>query len=238
MKLSHRQQQELNDQSWDWALRSGREELGNIEVNLRFLEQTGLLRPGMKIVELGCGTATLTDALYQKGDDIVGCDVSEVAIGRAREKYPHLNLSVQNAEQLPWENESFDVILSFDVLEHLFEPDKHLSEVYRVLKPNGYYLFQTPNKLVNAIYETVKTRSLGWRRYHPSLHFAGQLRRRLSKHGFETQFMKMNTVNAFTLQKLEKYPRLQKLIQRLDFRRLPLWIQTNFYVIAKKAQKR
>jgi hypothetical protein len=50
--------------------------------------------------------------------------------------------------------------------------------------------------------------------------------------------MKMNTVNAFTLQKLEKYPRLQKLVQRVNFQRLPLWMQTNFYVIAQKAQKR
>jgi ubiquinone/menaquinone biosynthesis C-methylase UbiE len=237
MRPSPRQLQELNDQSWNWALRSGREELGNVEVNLRFLEQTQLLHPGMKVVELGCGTATLTDVLHQKGVAIIGCDVSEVAIGRGREKYPHLNLSVQNAEQLPWEDESFDAVLSFDVLEHLFNPDQHLAEVYRVLKSGGYYLFQTPNKWVNVIYETMKTHSLTWRRYHPSLHSAGQLKRRLSRHGLKSQFVKMNTVNAFTLQKLESYPWLRRLIQRLNFRRLPLWMQTNFYVIARKAQK-
>jgi ubiquinone/menaquinone biosynthesis C-methylase UbiE len=234
MKLSRDQQQDFNDKSWDWALRTGREELGNLEINLRFLEQTGLLHDGMKAIELGCGTASLADTLYQKGVDIAACDVSEVAIGRAKEKYPHLDLSVQSAEQLPWPDEHFDAVLSFDVLEHLFEPDRHLSEVRRILKPNGYYLFQTPNKWVNAIYETMKTRSLAWRQYHPSLQYAGQLKRRLTKHGFEVQFVKMNTVNAFTLRKLGKYPRLQKWIQRLNFQRLPLWMQTNFYVIAKK----
>jgi ubiquinone/menaquinone biosynthesis C-methylase UbiE len=236
MKLSRDQQQDFNDKSWDWALRTGREELGNFEINLRFLEQTGLLHDGMKAIELGCGTASLADALYQKGVDTAACDVSEVAIGRAREKYPHLDLSVQNAEQLPWPDEHFDAVLSFDVLEHLFEPDMHLSEVRRILKPNGYYLLGTPNKVVNVIYETMKTRSLDWRQYHPSLHFAGQLKRRLSKHGFESQFIKMNTVNAFTLRKLESYPRLRKWFGRLNFQRLPLWMQTNFYVVAKKTE--
>jgi hypothetical protein len=110
--------------------------------------------------------------------------------------------------------------------------------VYRVLKPGGYYLFQTPNKLTNVIYETLTTRTLAWRQYHPSLHFAGQLKRRLAKHGFEVRFVKMNTVNAFTLRKLEKYPRLQKWMQRLNFQRLPLWMQTNLYVIAKKTSPR
>lgn len=236
MSLSSRQQQELNDQSWNWAIASGREELGNLEMNMEFLTQTGLLSAGMAAVELGCGTGTLCEMLYQKGIPISGCDVSQVAIDHGRKKYPHLNLSVVNAEQLPWENASFDAVLSFDVLEHLFDPDKHLSEVRRVLKSGGFYLFQTPNKLVNAIYETMKTRSFKWRRYHPSLHSAGQLKQRLLKHGFESRFIKMNTANAFTLKKLEKSPRLRKLIGRLDFRRLPLWMQTNFYVIAKKTE--
>jgi 2-polyprenyl-3-methyl-5-hydroxy-6-metoxy-1,4-benzoquinol methylase len=238
MKLSSGRQQELNDQSWKWAIGSGREEMGNLEINLKFLEESGLLRAAMKVIELGCGTGSLCEALYQKGIDAAGCDVSQVAIDHGRGKYPHLNLSVVNAEQLPWEKETFDAVLTFDVLEHLFDPDKHLSEVLRILKPGGYYLFQTPNKWVNAIFETLKTHSFEWRRYHPSLHFAGQLKRRLLKHGFQVRFVRMNTINAFTLKKLESYPRLAKLATRLDFRRLPLWMQTNFYVIARKTAGR
>jgi 2-polyprenyl-3-methyl-5-hydroxy-6-metoxy-1,4-benzoquinol methylase len=238
MKLSSGQQQELNDQSWKWAIGSGREEMGNLEINLQFLDESDLLRAPMKVIELGCGTGSLCEALHQKGIAIAGCDVSPVAIDHGREKYPHLHLSVVNAEQLPWENETFDAVLSFDVLEHLFNPDKHLEEIRRILKPGGYYLFQTPNKLVNAVYETMKCRSLAWRQYHPSLHFAGPLRKRLSRNGFDVRFVKMNTINAFTLKKLESYPRLAKLAARLDFRRLPLWIQTNFYVIARKLTPR
>ena len=96
------------------------------------------------------------------------------------------------------------------------------------------YLFQTPNKWVNSIYETMKTRSLEWRRYHPSLHSAGQMKRRLARHGFESQFVKMNTINAFSMKKLQPYPLLAKLAGRLNFKHLPLWMQTNFYIIARK----
>jgi ubiquinone/menaquinone biosynthesis C-methylase UbiE len=234
MSLSSRQQQELNDQSWNWAIGAGCEEFGNLEINLKFLEQTQLLQPQMKVVELGCGTGSLCQALYQKGIDIAGCDVSQVAIDHGQKKYPHLNLSVVNAEQLPWQDATCDVVLSFDVLEHLYNPDGHLIEVRRVLKAGGYYLFQTPNKLVNAVYETMKCRSLAWRQYHPSLHYAGQLRKRLSRNGFEVRFVKMNTINAFTLKKMEHYPRLAGLARKLNFKRLPLWMQTNFYVIARK----
>ncbi|MEJ2432582.1 MAG: ATP-grasp domain-containing protein, partial [Pseudolabrys sp.] len=71
---------------------------------------------------------------------------------------------------------------SFDLFEHIAQIDRHVSEVARVLRPGGSYLFQTPNKYSNATYETLWTKSLQWRRYHPSLHSPGQLRRRLAKH--------------------------------------------------------
>jgi 2-polyprenyl-3-methyl-5-hydroxy-6-metoxy-1,4-benzoquinol methylase len=234
MKLSGDQQRELNDKSWTRALQTGQVIRGNLQVNLKFLEQTGLLRPAMEILEVGCGAGNLCELLYQQGLAITGCDVSEVAIQHGRGEYPHLDLSARNAEQLLWEKESFDAVISFDVLEHLFNLDDHLMEVRRVLKSGGYYLLGTPNKLINAVFETMKNRSFEWRRYHPSLHFSGQLKRRLIKHGFEVRFVKMNTVNEFTLKKLDTYPWLKKLAQRLDFRYLPLWMQTNFYVIAQK----
>ncbi|MEA3226963.1 MAG: hypothetical protein U9Q07_13515, partial [Planctomycetota bacterium] len=112
--------------------------------------------------------------------------------------------------------------------------DRHLSEVVRVLCPGGYYLFQTPNKYSNVIYETLWTKSLQWRRYHPSLHSPGQLRRRLTKHGFETRFVKMNPVNEFTLKKLKKLGPIGYVFKKVDFRKVPLVFQTNLYVIAHK----
>ena len=232
-----KKQQELYDRGWRKELQAGKEERGNLQTNLEFLAQTDLLRPEDRILEIGCGIGTVVFELSSKGHDIAGIDISGEAIEYGRKKYGNIRLDVQAAETLPYEDESFEVVLSFDLFEHIAAIDKHVSEVRRVLRPGGYYLFQTPNRYSNIIYETLWTKSLQWRRYHPSLHSPGQLRRRMARHGFETRFVKMNTINEFTEKKLLKLGTLGKILRRIDFRRMPLVLQTNLYVIANKIRK-
>jgi ubiquinone/menaquinone biosynthesis C-methylase UbiE len=230
-------QQELYDRGWRSQLQSGKEERGNLQTNLEFLDQTDLLKSKDRILEIGCGIGSVVNELSEKGHKIIGIDISGEAIEYGRKKYGDISLEVQAAETLLYEDESFEVVLSFDLFEHIAAIDKHISEVRRVLCPDGYYLFQTPNKCSNIIYETLWTKSLQWRQYHPSLHSPGQLRRRMSRHGFETRFVKMNPINEFTEKKLQKLGPLGGIIRRLDFRRMPLSLQTNLYVIAKKIAK-
>jgi len=232
-----KKQQELYDRGWRKELEAGKEERGNLLTNLEFLAQIDLLKPEDKILEIGCGIGTVVYELSKKGHDIIGIDISSEAIEYGRNKYVDIHLEVQAAETLPYEDESFEVVLSFDLFEHIAEIDKHISEVKRVLRPGGYYLFQTPNKCSNIIYETLWTKSLQWRRYHPSLHSPGQLKRRMARHGFETRFVKMNPINEFTEKKLQKLGPLGKILRRVNFRRMPLVLQTNLYVIADKIRK-
>ena len=232
-----KKQQELYDRGWRKELKAGKEERGNLQTNLEFLAQTDLLRPEDRILEIGCGIGTVVYELSGKGHDVVGIDISGEAIEYGRKKYGDIRLEVQAAEKLPYEDESFEVVLSFDLFEHIAEIDKHISEVRRVLRSGGYYLFQTPNRYSNIIYETLWTKSLQWRKYHPSLHSPGQLRRRMARHGFETRFIKMNPINEFTEKKLQKLGPLGHILRRVDFRRMPLVLQTNLYVIANKIRK-
>jgi ubiquinone/menaquinone biosynthesis C-methylase UbiE len=232
-----KKQQELYDRGWRKELQAGKEERGNLQTNLEFLTQTDLLRPEDKILEIGCGIGTIVNELSCKDHDVVGIDISGEAIEYGRNKYSGIRLEVQAAETLPYQDESFEVVLSFDLFEHIAEIDKHVSEVGRVLRPGGYYLFQTPNRYSNIIYETLWTKSLQWRQYHPSLHSPGQLRRRMARHGFETRFVKMNPINEFTEKKLQKLGPLGHILRRIDFRRMPLVLQTNLYVIANKLRK-
>lgn len=227
-------QQDLYDAGWQGELARGKEQRGNLRTNLDFLAQTNLLKPGDKVLEIGCGIGTIVSELSKQGYDVRGMDISQVAIEYGRGKYPGIRLDVQPAEELPFEDGAFDVVLSFDLFEHIARIDRHVAEVRRVLKPGGYYLFQTPNKWSNAVFETLSHKTLKWRRVHPSLHTPGQLRRRLAKHGFETRFVKMNPVNEFTQAKFRKLGPLARVVERLDFRRLPLGLQTNLYVVARK----
>jgi ubiquinone/menaquinone biosynthesis C-methylase UbiE len=229
-----RKQQELYDAGWRQELQAGKEERGNLQTNLEFLAQTNMLKPGDKVLEIGCGIGSVVFELSKQGYDVTGTDISNAAITYGLKKYGDIRLEVQPAETLPYEDKSFDVVLSFDLFEHIAQIDRHVSEVARVLRPGGSYLFQTPNKYSNATYETLWTKSLQWRRYHPSLHSPGQLRRRLAKHGFETRFIKMNPINEFTRKKLKKLGPVGWIIRHVNFRLLPLVLQTNLYVVAHK----
>ena len=229
-----KQQQELYDNGWRKELQAGKEERGNLQTNLQFLAQTNVLKPGDKVLEIGCGIGSVVFELSKQGYDITGTDISGAAIAYGLKKYGDIRLEVQAAETLPYDDASFNVVLSFDLFEHIARIDRHVSEVRRVLQPGGFYLFQTPNKYSNAIFETLWTKSLQWRRYHPSLHSPGQLRRRMARHGFTTRFVKMDPINAFTLRKLKKLGPIGWTIRHVNFRKAPLALQTNLYVVASK----
>jgi ubiquinone/menaquinone biosynthesis C-methylase UbiE len=229
-----RQQQSFYDAGWRGELDRGKEQRGNLQVNLDFLARTNLLKPGDNVLEVGCGIGTVVFELTRQGYEAMGTDISQVAVEYGRNKYPGVRLEVQPAEELPFDAGTFDVVLSFDVFEHIARIDRHVSEVYRVLKPSGYYLFQTPNKFSNVVAETLTHKSLKWRRVHPSLHTPGQLRRRLARHGFEVRFVKMDQMNEYTRSKLRRLGLVGRLVERIDFTRLPLALQINLYVVAQR----
>ncbi len=230
-----KKQQEHYDIGWRKGLQAGKEQLGNLQTNLEFLVETNLLKPNDKLLEIGCGIGSVVSELSGQGYDITGTDISGEAIAYGLKKYGDIKLEVQPAEDLQFEDQAFDIVLSFDLFEHIPRVDRHMSEVYRVLRRDGFYLFQTPNKFSNIVFETLQTKSLQWRRYHPSLHSPGRLRRRMARHGFETQFIKMNPVNEFTLSKLrKKLGPISGIFKHINFRRLPLGLQTNLYVVAHK----
>ena len=238
MEENLRKQQQLYDQIWQAGLAKGKEQRGNLETNLKFLAETGLLKPNDRILEVGCGIGSVVFELSRQGYDIAGTDISHEAIAYGLKKYGDIKLQVQAAEILQFADETFDIVLSFDLFEHIAQIDRHLSEVFRVLRTDGYYLFQTPSKYSNVVFATLGTRSLRWRRHHPSLHSSRQLKKRLIRHGFEVGFVKMNTVNEFTLNKVkERFGPISYIFKHINFRCLPLILQTNLYVIAHKIRK-
>jgi ubiquinone/menaquinone biosynthesis C-methylase UbiE len=229
-----KKQQESCDLSWRKILAAKKEQLGNLQLNLDFLKKVNLLKQDSKILEIGCGIGTIVSELGGQGYDITGADISQEAIAYGLKKYGDIKLEVQPAEVLPYEDRSFDIVLSFDLFEHIDQIDRHISEVFRVLCHNGYYLFQTPNKYSNVIFETLSKKSLKWRKFHPSLHTPRQLKQRMTKHGFEVRFIKMNPINEFTIKKLQKLGPMGNIVKLINFRRLPIVLQTNLYVVAHK----
>ncbi len=216
----------------------GNIQFGNHDSNVQFFE-TVCPSTESRILEIGCGTGTFLDYLYKAGyNDACGIDLKKKWIYHAQQGFYGLKLCVMRGEMLGFRSESFDVVLSFDVFEHIPNTDGHLSEVRRVLKPGGAYLFQTPNILSNVPFEIVKEKSLTeWRDYHCSLHSYWGLRNALSRHGFEFEFHKVPVVTPFFRKKLRRYlGRLSPiLLAMINPDKLPLPLRTNFYVVARRA---
>ena len=96
-------------------------------------------------LDLGCGTGNYTLELYKRGFQVVGVDISRRMLKIAQKKLPNVKFIKANAYSLPFEDNTFDLVLSVTMLEFIHEPEKVLSEVYRVLKPGGEAVIGTMN---------------------------------------------------------------------------------------------
>jgi SAM-dependent methyltransferase len=216
---------------------SQRSDYGNFDSNVLFIERTGVLAPGARILEIGSGKGRLLRHLLQRGCDIRGVEADTSSIAASRGLYGELPLSAVDTVALPETDGSLDIVLSFDVLEHIPDTDGHLREVRRVLKPGGWYLLQTPNKWTNALFETIRWKSLtAWKIEHCSLHSYGQIKRRFARHGFTVEFYDIPLVTDFFRLKVEAY--LGKfgllLLKAVNLDALPLALRTNFYIKARR----
>jgi SAM-dependent methyltransferase len=212
-----------------------RDDYGNYEANLRFLREAGLQPGAGPLLEIGSGKGRMLDLLRREGHNAQGVEVNESMIQESRRLYGDLPIQKVDGAALPFEDETFSTVVSFDVFEHIPDSDAHLAEVRRVLKSGGTYLLQTPNKWTNVVFETIRWRSFtAFRVDHCSLHSYREIKQRFAKHGFDTQFFDIPVVTDFFRWKVRRYlgwPGVALLgVANPD--RFPLALRTNFYVRA------
>ncbi len=100
------------------------------------------------LLDAGCGPGILLNQLKAKyGIKGYGVDISSMALSRAKEAGNNkMDFRQGKLEQIPFPNRYFDVVVSFDVLEHVEDKNKSLKEIYRVLKPRGRALLYAISK--------------------------------------------------------------------------------------------
>jgi len=105
---------------------------------------------GLKVLDIGCGGGLACEYVANLNANVSGIDLSFNSIKTAQEHARRSNLKIDYqrglAENLPYEEHSFDVVLCFDVLEHVEDWKKVILEAYRVLKKDGLFLFDTINR--------------------------------------------------------------------------------------------
>lgn len=110
---------------------------------------TNLVRPGMNVLDFGCGSGYGSEIIRRIGADVVGLDISPQAIHYATETYPNCQFLVADlADRLPEEvtDSRYDVIVSSEVIEHVEDPVAYLHNMADLLTSEGTCFVGTPNR--------------------------------------------------------------------------------------------
>ena len=101
-----------------------------------------------KVLDAGCGEGYGSCFISGNANEVIGVDVSYEAIQHAQKKYKRNNLKFErmSVQNLKFMNETFDAVLSFQVIEHLNDVNKFLNEIKKVLKKDGVAIISTPNR--------------------------------------------------------------------------------------------
>jgi len=107
-----------------------------------FLKKSGIFdASGIRILEVGAGLGFFLDVCEEFGFAAEGCDISEKAIAYANRQRNRVRLGTLDSF---YNNNSFDVVFAFNLIEHLPHPKEFLAEARRVLKPGGILVLETP----------------------------------------------------------------------------------------------
>ena len=105
-------------------------------------------RNDLSIADIGCGAGFLTNDLAQTYAEVHGLDASQssLEIAESRDSSGNVRYQLGNAYQLPYENQSMDIVCAMDFLEHVDNPKQVISECARILKPGGLFFYHTFNR--------------------------------------------------------------------------------------------
>lgn len=157
---------------------------------------------GRDVLEVACGNGQGLGLLAKKAQSVVGGDFTESLVRKARATYQdRLPVLCFDGQVMPFRNRSFDVVVLFEAIYYLPDPDRFLAECRRVLRPNGTLLLSTVNR--------------EWSDFNPSpmsrrYFSARELAELLSRHGFQT-----SVLGAFPVEIRTKKDALVSWIKRM-----------------------
>lgn len=102
---------------------------------------------GREVLEAGCGEGYGADLIAGVARRVVAVDYDAAAVAHVRGRYPRVEVMRANLAELPLPDASVDVVVNFQVIEHLWDQSQFVAECARVLRPSGVLMVSTPNRI-------------------------------------------------------------------------------------------
>lgn len=166
---------------------------------IKVLKRLNLDPNGKTALEIGSGGGILTEEICKMGFTTTGIEPAEESVHTARHhaKAEGLNITYEKGtgEQLPYDDQTFDCVFCCDVLEHVQDLPKVISEISRVLKPSGVFIYDAINRtfISNLVAIKIWQEWKKWAFMPPNVHVwkmfikPGEIKALLTKNGLEWQ---------------------------------------------------
>lgn len=102
---------------------------------------------GADVLEAGCGEGYGADLIAGVARRVIAVDYDEAAVTHVQSRYPRVDVMQANLARLPLPDSSVDIVVNFQVIEHLWDQTQFVIECARVLRPSGLLMMSTPNRI-------------------------------------------------------------------------------------------
>ncbi|WP_431837321.1 class I SAM-dependent methyltransferase [Cellulomonas sp. Y8] len=176
---------------------------------------------GKEVLDFGCGTGYGTAGLAEVATRVTGVDIAPEAVAYAHEHYQHPNLDFRTigaieTSALPFDDDAFDVVVSFQVIEHVHAVDRYLAEISRVLRPGGAFLCVTPDRTLRLF-----PGQRPWNEFHVTEYAPEELRAVLAPRFPDVELLGMTAGPAVLRAELSRYRRTRLLTYPVTFPGIP-----------------
>lgn len=161
---------------------------------------------GKAVLDIACGEGYGANLLAQHAAHVTGVDIDTLTVEKAKKKYPSKNLIFKQGtvSDIPCNDNFFDIVISFETLEHTDEHDKFISEVKRVLKPGGLFVISTPDKSAYSDKAAYKNP------FHKKELYENEFKELMQKYFSFTSFYKQSSFIGSSVLK-EPYPIIERI---------------------------